>query len=165
MGCPFFGVQSNFCHATVGEDSILPRGTTHDNKTPWANPHHVRRGYHSTEHSETTTWWASVASPTMGCPFFGAQSNFCHATVGEDSILPRGTAHDNKTPWANPYHVRRGYHSTEHSETTTWREDDILPYKDCTLFGARQREEVLPCPLQIFGKRGIICRKQTIVCT
>ena len=28
----------------VGEDSILPRGTTADCETPWANPYRVRRG-------------------------------------------------------------------------------------------------------------------------
>ena len=76
--------------AAVGEDSILPGGGTRYDGKRWANAYRHRTFSHSTEHAKSIRWREADSLPYNGLYDFWVQSNICHATVGEDSILPRG---------------------------------------------------------------------------
>ena len=52
----------------------------------------------------------------------------CRASVGEDSILPRGASPRSCTLLGEFVQFRTRNHSTKHAETETWREADSLPY-------------------------------------
>ena len=54
--------------------------------------------------------------------------NVCPANVGEDIILPRGTSQFHSDLLGESVPCPAWFHSTEHSETATWREADSLPY-------------------------------------
>ena len=52
----------------------------------------------------------------------------CRASVGEDSILPRGASPQSCILLGEFVQFRTRNHSTKHAETETWREADSLPY-------------------------------------
>ena len=94
LGCTFFGVQSNFCYASVGEDIILPRGKTPNDGKCWANSYPCPTFFHSTEHSVIQPGGRILSSPTMDCMFLGVHSvSPCHdsAILGNVSIINRGS--------------------------------------------------------------------------
>ena len=100
--------------------------------------------FHSTEHSETTTWRASVASPTIRCTIFGAQSNICHATVGEAIDARQVSVPECLVEWKNVGHRYEFAQRDCLLRACTAREDDILPYIGwvviwrCCFFGAKR---------------------------
>ena len=59
---------------------------------------------------------------------------FCPATVGEDSILPRGVTRFDPKRWANPYRVSCDTIQRNMRKNVMWREDDILPYSSGEVF-------------------------------
>ena len=67
---------------------------------------------------------------------------YCHAPVGEDSILPCGGIRREMGNVGRNRVCPTRLHSGEHSETITWREADSLPYR--RLYDFRVHSNHLP---------------------
>ena len=115
--------------------------------------------YHSTKHAIVPRGGRLIASPTLGCTFFGVQSNFCHAAVGEDIILPRGKTPNDGKCWANSYPCPTFFHSTEHSVIQPGGKIPSSPTMDCMFLGVHS---VSPChDSAILGNVSMINRGST----
>ena len=67
---------------------------------------------------------------------------YCHAPVGEDSILLRSRAYQVSTLLGEFVHHWTRNHSTKHAKSIRWREADSLPYR--RLYDFRVHSNHLP---------------------